>query len=154
MKEVSSSTWVFQIMILFILIFSCFLVLVLNYNKAYRIKNNMISIIEINDGITKNSLGLINNVLRGEGYKNTGVCPTDGIGWYGATDLDGGYEEAQSQTRYLFCFKKYKTLEDDVYYEIKVFYEFTLPFLGPISVFPITGRTDNFFGSSEQLGTQ
>ena len=51
MREVSGSTWVFQIMILFILIFACFLTLVLNYNKAYRVKNNMVSIIEVHEGI-------------------------------------------------------------------------------------------------------
>ena len=95
MREVSGSTWVFQIMILFILIFACFLTLVLNYNKAYRVKNNMISIIEINEGITENSLSLINNVLRGEGYSNTGPCPVEEGGWYAATDFEGNYEEAQ-----------------------------------------------------------
>ncbi|MFR5856374.1 MAG: hypothetical protein ACLUFU_01015 [Bacilli bacterium] len=151
MREVSGSTWVFQMMILFILIFACFLALILNYNKAYRVKNNMISIIETSEGITEKSLGLINNVLRGEGYNNTGYCPVNDGNWYGATDLTGNYEEAKDKTRYLFCFKRFKTSENDVYYEIKVFYEFTLPFLGPIGIFPISGRTDNFFGSREQL---
>ena len=151
MREVSGSTWVFQIMILFILIFACFLTLVLNYNKAYRVKNSMVSIIEIHEGITDESMSLLNNVLRGEGYNNTGACPQGDYGWYGVTNFEGDYEEAQDGKRYNFCFKRYKTVEDDEYYEIKVFYEFSLPFLGPISVFPITGRTDNFMGSNSQI---
>ena len=151
MREVSGSTWVVQIMILFILIFACFLSLVLNYNKAYRVKNNMVSIIEINEGITENSLALINNVLRGEGYTNTGLCPVEEGDWYAATDFEGNYEEAQEGTRYPFCFKRLTTNEGDIYYEIKVFYEFSLPFLGAIGVFPINGRTDNFMGSNSQL---
>lgn len=150
MREVSGSTWVFQIMILFILIFACFLALVLNYNKAYRVKNNMISIIETSEGITEKSLSLINNVLRGEGYNNTGTCPVNEGNWYGAIDLAGNYEPAVEKEKYLYCFKKYKN-PNDVYYEVQVFYEFTLPFLGAIGIFPINGRTDNFIGGNDQL---
>ena len=151
MRGVSGSTWVFQIMILFILIFACFLTLVLNYNKAYRVKNNMVSIIEVHEGISEESLALINNVLRGEGYSNTGQCPRGEDNWYGVINYEGDYEEAVEGTRYNFCFKRFRTNEDDEYYEIRVFYEFSLPFLGAITVFPITGRTDNFMGSNNQL---
>ena len=150
MREVSGSTWVFQIMILFILIFACFLILVLNYNKAYRVKNNLITTIEAYDGITEQSLDIINNVLYGEGYSNTGQCPRGEDGWYGTTDFEGHYEEAEEGTRYIFCFKRFRT-EESEYYEIRVFYEFTLPFLGGISIFPITGRTDNFMGNDNQI---
>ena len=46
MKAVSESTWTFQMIIFFMLIFACFLTLVLSYNKAYTIKNRMLSIVE------------------------------------------------------------------------------------------------------------
>lgn len=150
MREASGSTWVLQMMILFILIFACFLSLVLNYYKAYRVKNNMITIIETRAGITNDSLALINNVLRGEAYSNTGLCPVEEGNWYGA-DLDGNYEEAEEGKRYPFCFKEYETNAGLYYYEIRLFYEFSLPFLGSISVFPINGRTDTFTGSNVKL---
>ena len=51
MREVSGSTWVFQLMIIFILIFACFLCLVINYSKAYRVKNEVLSIIEKYEGM-------------------------------------------------------------------------------------------------------
>ena len=38
MKTVSESTWSFQLIIFFILIFACFLTLILSYSKAYTIK--------------------------------------------------------------------------------------------------------------------
>ena len=90
-------------------------------------------------------------MLRGEGYSNTGQCPRGEDNWYGVINYEGDYEEAVEGTRYNFCFKRFRTNEDDEYYEIRVFYEFSLPFLGPISVFPITGRTDNFMGSNNQI---
>ena len=52
MKAVSESTWTFQMIIFFMLIFACFLTLVLSYNKAYTIKNRMLSIVEKYEGIT------------------------------------------------------------------------------------------------------
>ena len=46
MREVTGSTWSFQIIIIFILIFACFLSMVLTYSKAYTIKNRMLTIVE------------------------------------------------------------------------------------------------------------
>ena len=60
MKAVSESTWTFQMIIFFMLIFACFLTLVLSYNKAYIIKNRMLSIVEKYEGITSESLKIIN----------------------------------------------------------------------------------------------
>ena len=59
MREVSGSTWVLQIMLIFILIFACFLTLVINYSKAYRVKNEMLSIIEKYEGVTPESVNKI-----------------------------------------------------------------------------------------------
>ena len=87
MREVTGSTWVFQLIIIFILIFACFLCLVINYSKAYRVKNEVLSIIQKYEGIYSNSAGIINNYLRGESYVTTGSCPD---GYYGIKlDNDG-----------------------------------------------------------------
>ena len=69
MKAVSESTWTFQMIIFFMLIFACFLTLVLSYNKAYTIKNRMLSIVEKYEGITSESLKIINGYVLEKGYK-------------------------------------------------------------------------------------
>ena len=113
MKTVSESTWTFQMIIFFILIFACFLTLVLSYNKAYTIKNRMLNIIEKYEGVTPTSAELINDYIYNKGYTNTGKCPEN---WMGAINLDGEFELSKSDNRYLYCFKKsYKN--NLVYYD-------------------------------------
>ncbi len=153
MREVSGTTWSFQMIILFILIFACFLTLVIAYSKAYTIKNEMLTIIEKYEGITEGndgSLVVINNYLKQNSYKTSGVCPTDTENWFGALDLNGGYEKAQDGKGYLYCFQEIKKKKDYAY-NIKVFYRFYLPVLGDIATFTIDGRTNNFRGNENRV---
>ena len=64
MKTVSESTWSFQLIIFFILIFACFLTLILSYSKAYTIKNRMLTIIEKYEGVTDESAKIINSFAK------------------------------------------------------------------------------------------
>ncbi len=146
MREVSGSTWVFQLMIIFILIFACFLTLVLNYSKAYRVKNEMLSIIEIYEGYTPESKEIINNYLYVQGYKTKGTCPEE---WYGALNLDGDFEVADGIQKYYYCVKENVTAKG-MYYDTLVFYRFYLPFLGDLMTFKVEGRTKNFVGSFDR----
>lgn len=145
MREVSGSTWVFQLMIIFILIFACFLCLVINYSKAYRVKNEMLSIIEKYEGISSTSESIINNYLQGEAYITTGSCP-DGE-WNGVLIENDGYELARSGQKYNYCFMESTSSNNRKYYEIIVFYKFNLPFIGDIMTFQVRGTTDSFQGS-------
>lgn len=147
MREVSGSTWVFQLMIVFILIFACFLCLVINYSKAYRVKNEMLSIIEKYEGMSKTSEDIINNYLLGESYLATGSCPE---GWYGVNITDGGYEEADGRTKFNYCFIDSYSPDRKIYYDIMVFYKFNLPFLGELMTFRVNGTTETFVGSTNR----
>ena len=53
MRESVGSTWLFGIVLAFTLIFSGFLVLALSYSKAYKLKNEVTSMIEKYEGLTK-----------------------------------------------------------------------------------------------------
>lgn len=147
MKAVSESTWTFQMIIFFILIFACFLTLVLNYNKAYTIKNRMLSIIEKYEGVTSTSADLINDYIYNKGYTNTGKCPEN---WMGAITLDGEYEISKSDSEYYYCFNRnYKN--NLQYYDIKVFFKFNLPVIGNIANHEIDGTTKTFIGAEDQI---
>lgn len=151
MREVSGTTWTFQIMILFILIFACFLTLVLSYSKAYTVKNEMLSIIEKYEGVTEGdegSLAIINNYLYQNSYKTKGQCPE---GWYGAKDYAGTIEVSQGNGGYLYCFKE-ESAGKKIYYNIRLFYRFNLPVIGEIATFKVNGRTDSFIGSDSRIG--
>ena len=147
MREVSGSTWVFQLMIIFILIFACFLCLVINYSKAYRVKNEMLSIIEEYEGMSSTSEAIINNYLTGESYLNRGTCPE---GWYGVNITEDRYYEADGKTNYSYCFIDEYTSDRKVYYNIMVFYKFNLLFLGELMTFRVEGTTESFIGSNNR----
>lgn len=149
MKEVSSTTWSFQLIIFFILIFACFLTLVLNYSKAYTIKNRMLTIIEKYEGVTTSSAKVINSYVTNNGYLTVGTCEEE---WYGAVDLNGTYEQANGNNKYYYCFKESVARNRQVYYDIIVFYKFNLPVVGDITTYRINGQTDTFKGSNDRIG--
>ena len=109
MRESVGSTWIFQLAIIFILIFSAYLAITINYSKTFKVKNEVISILEKYEGLTDSSSGstsagsiaIINNYLLGSGYKETGSCPED---YYGARSLNDGsfsnFEISNPGTKY------------------------------------------------------
>ena len=149
MKEVSSTTWSFQIIIFFILIFACFLTLVLTYSKAYTIKNRMLTMIEKYEGFTPDSIGVINGFVKQYSYRTKSTCRDS---WYGALDLEGNYEEAQGSGRYYYCFRENKAPDGKIYYDLEVFYKFNLPVIGQIATYRITGQTQSFIGANNRIG--
>ena len=52
MREAIGGTWLFGIVILFIALFSAFLAYSVSYTKAFNTKNEIINIIERNEGFT------------------------------------------------------------------------------------------------------
>ena len=59
MKEAIGSTWLMGMIITFIAIFSGFLAYSISYTKAFRVKNEVINIIEKNEGFTFSTHGRI-----------------------------------------------------------------------------------------------
>ena len=133
MREAISGTWLFQLVIVFILLFVGYLTLSLNYSKSFRVKNEVISIIEREEGMTSGvsteygAVGLIANYLKNSGYSTKGKCPTDEnteygtmsryteSSWFGVDSLDATNIEsntsnllkpADKNTEYYYCVKK------------------------------------------------
>ena len=121
MKNSISNVWILGIVILFLLIFSGFIIITINYNKVFKMKNTVISIIEKNDGVDNdkrsscnetssipNSGGrticvgagaveTINAYLYAMNYSATGDCLMDNETfsedeWYGVSDLSNPRE--------------------------------------------------------------
>ena len=142
MRESIGSTWVLQLIILFILLFVGFLTLSLNYSKSYKVKNEVLTIIEKYEGLSSDSVKIINNFLVQSGYKTMGKCGADG--WYGATDIftdTGVLDVATANDKYYYCIRKKFAKKDYYYYEIKTFLTFNLPIVGNFVAFTIEGST-------------
>ena len=53
MKESIGGTWLLGFVLVFIVIFSAYLAVSINYTKAFKVKNRIINIIEENEGYTQ-----------------------------------------------------------------------------------------------------
>ena len=150
MKEASSSVWSFQMILIFMLIFSGFLALILVYSKAYTIKNRFISIIEKYSGIDEDTIQILNNFAKNNGYVATSKCPTDeDKTWYGVIISDNVVESVNPDTNYNYCFASGYDNNNMVYYDIQMFYKFSLPILSGLGLYRINGKTSSFRPSRE-----
>jgi len=160
MRETIASTWIYQLVIIFILMFVAFLVLSLTYSKNYKTKNEIINIIEKYEGVNVKSVQIINNYLIYNNYKIKGRCPA-GSGWKGVTDLDSTkLEDVDSDTKYYYCInKKYSSkkanekkgsiVKSKMFYQIKIFFKFNLPVVGDIYTFTVDGTTNDIFDGTD-----
>lgn|SRR5574344_1129813 len=147
MRETIGSTWVFQLVIVFILLFASYLALTINYSKSFKVKNEVITIIENNEGMTEDGIKLVGSYLTGSSYNTMGHCP---IGWVGAKSLEGTVNSLEavgnSSTYYYYCINKitgYHTVyANRSYYKIRLFFKFDLPVIGQISTFNVDGQTN------------
>ena len=159
MRETIASTWVYQLVIVFILLFVGFLVLSITYTKNYKNKNEMISIIEKYEGVNDDSIKIINNYLAYNNYRAKGKCDAS-KNWLGSTDLKSNVlEKVKNDTKYYYCIRKEYSAnkgsgngqtsksgkKSKKYYQIKTFFKFNLPILGDFATFSIDGTTNDIF---------
>ena len=156
MRESIGSTWILQLVIVFMLIFVAFLALSINYTKAYKIKNELLSIIEKYEGLNSKdngSISIINNYLRYNSYGTMGTCDAES---FGATSLDSNsLVPTSDNTKYYYCIKKINTsnmtFPDRASYEIETFFKFNLPLLGDIFTFRVTGEKIDINGPDDDI---
>lgn len=146
MRQSIGATWILQLVIVFMLIFVGFLALTINYTKAFKVKNEVVSIIEKYEGVSSGdngSIALINNYLRYYNYQTMGTCEE---GFYGVSSLNStAIVPASGNTKYYYCVKKENsssgTYDDRANYEIVTFFQFNLPFVGDLFTFRVNGTT-------------
>ena len=125
MKDAIGGVLSLNLILIFLVIISCYLAFSVNYTKAFRVKNEIRSIIEKNEGLNCKALEQINTLMDKSNYE----LPDAFKGWCRSS----GYIVVDSSTDYLdkggFCYKaqlvnKYGTTDDKfngVYYTIVTF---------------------------------
>lgn len=137
MKESISNSYIFGIIIVFVGIIIVILVGSLSYSKAFKIKTQLISIIERYRGYDNNNTTLnkeIDEFLKTSGYKVSSVrsvskCPTvNGV-------------QAMNRTKnYDYCIYRFSTNKGD-YYRVTVFISFDVPVISSYLRIPMSGET-------------
>ena len=151
MREAVGTTSIFKIVLAFTFLFVGFLAIAINYNRAYKVKNQSISIIERYEGLTNNTIKILNNYLKNSGYEDKGKCPSsvDNKNVFGSSNLESSELRLVKENEeyyycvYYNCTAKTCTIGNNnrIKYNIRVFSKFSLPFFGSLATFKITGET-------------
>lgn len=144
MRDAIGGAMTLQIIVVFMIIINCYLAFSVNYTKAFRVKNEIRSIIEKNEGLTCSAVTQINDLMLKTNY---GVkhgdrnCPEG----YTAADLDNG----------LFCYKYNKvditgtsnsnSIYKGAYYTVLTFVDIDIPIFNRI--FPEIAVLNETFAS-------
>ncbi|MEG0977150.1 MAG: hypothetical protein RSF02_01185 [Bacilli bacterium] len=170
MKEAVGATSIFQIVILFILLFTAIMCLTINNANAFGVKDDITNIIELNKGNYLDGDNLndeIVNSIKENQYRVTGKCPSSGEtdkNVYKGYDKNGAVVGEGSKAS--ICIKEVPVTDeldtylsdilggnlghDDflrgVYYQVIVFYQMDLPVINQVFNFQTKGETKIIYG--------
>lgn len=153
MKEAIGGSWLFNIVIFFVILFTGYMCMSINHTKAFNVKDEIVKIIEreggfdsladANTGDDKIILDKIANSLKEYSYRSTNTCPSadGGHDWVGF-DREGNRNDTNSA----FCIREINTaagsdLPKTVYYQVVVFYQLDLPIFNQLFKFNVKGDT-------------
>ncbi len=148
MREAVGSYFLTTIFIVFVLLFAGYMCLSINMNKAYKVKNEIINIIQKNNGLDGNSLTQIQDFMKRVGYRTTGSCDNGEEGY--------GVEGSSTNNRAVFCIKEMETVYSSsshtevqfppsAYYQVKVFFAVDLPVVRHFFTFGLKGSTKKLY---------
>src|SRR5574344_841124 len=153
MKEAIGGLGLTQIVIFFLVLFLGYICISINTNKAYKVKNEVVSIIQKNNGFNATALDQIDDYMTSVGYRSTGNCDA-----LGTTGWEGYNSSGVSDNNHaVFCITtmdvKYSTGDANIapqfpetaYYQIKVFFSLDVPILNNAFKFQLTGTTRKLF---------
>ena len=165
MRESIGATWLYSLVVVFILLFVGFLILALSYSKSFKTKNELINIIERYEGLSTNTVETINKYLNYNGYATKGYCPTDKGKWLASDNLKSNtLVVPTTNQKYYYCIRreytsnptksgKTKTNTSKVYYDVMIFFKFNLPVINTISTFRVDGITADIFKTKDLFDT-
>ena len=157
MREAIGSTWLTGIVITFIVLFSGFLSYSISYTKAFRVKNEILNIIEKNEGFGTSSNDLNNissssleedNSTEAQAFR---FIKSIGYNYDKFENINNLCKEGEKQ-KGGYCLVKYCPNEenDRVYYKVTTYISLSLPIIDIGINIPITGETKSL--SNDTLG--
>ena len=148
MREAIGGTWLFGLVITFIVFFASFLAVSINYSKAFSVKNDIVDLISKYEGNNCNSRKKISQHLKNIGYLVTGTCDSDYTGY----NLNG--DKVNTGKAY-YCIKSDSTGEsttfDKSFYSVEIFFKIDLPMVGDLINFKIKGETEYIFFAKDEI---
>lgn len=167
MREAMGGTWLFGIVILFIALFTAFLAYSISYTRAFNTKNEIINILERNEGYTPSDSIDCETESKNAETSNKNISAEcqiyskmRNLGYnYGATsDIScekyGGASSITATPGY--CITKVCTNSDDptskVYYKVTTFIAIKIPVINVTARVPISGETKTLYHDQGKVG--
>ena len=146
MKDAFGAAYYIKVAIFFIAIFASMLAVALNYAKAFRIKNTIVSYIESNDGLDNSLKEKIDSYVADMKYYVTNVNP----GSQTTATYEAGYAfvDGECENRG-YCIYHYTTDNSygntheyrGDYYKVVTYIQIQFPFFDLDVKVPVTGET-------------
>jgi len=150
MREAIGGTWLFNIVIFFVILFTGYMCLSINHTKAFNVKDDIVKTIERDGGFSdlshadenNNTIVSIVRTLQDIGYRSASKCPDANGGqvWFGFR-RDGKRTNGDDAA---FCIREVDSGAQNpkrVYYQVVVFYQLDLPIFNQLFRFNIKGDT-------------
>ena len=140
MRESIGGAWILGIVMTFIVLFASFLAISINYSKAFKVKNNVVDLIEKHEGMNEDAAEAIWGYLQSQGYILKDNCKD--------SKALGFDKNNTTSDKALYCVKRNKvddTALDKTYYSVEVFFRLDLPIFGDIFTFSVTGETMSIY---------
>ena len=161
MREAIGGTWIIGIVMGFIVIFSGYLAVSVNYTKAFKVKNRIINIIEESEGFTestlsesqKRNINYLNSKYRLETEEKILVY-LDSIGYaytLGEGECTKAGRDAGTMYDNSYCIKKICAAQGGAYYKVTSFIKFEIPIIYANFTIPITGETKTLYNNIDNL---
>lgn len=143
MRESIGGTWLFGLVITFIVFFASFLAISVNYSKAFNVKNNVVDLLGKYEGNTCDAREKIGEYLSSVGYLVSGKCEAGYKGY-----LINGNPVASGEKAF-YCVKTNSVTStstlNKLYYGVEVFFRIDLPVFGDITTFRVKGETESIY---------
>lgn len=165
MKEAVGGTWLFGIVITFIVFFTTYISMSTNYAKTFKVKDEILLTIEHFKGVNNNSITRINNYLDEIGYFSKGDCD----GYEGDSQLarknfskwlgfDFNSTSVSNKDNANYCIRRSKFSSGDggaghprsAHYQIVVFFSLDWPIIGSLINVRIEGETSIIHMNSDE----
>lgn len=143
MRESIGATWIYMIAIALVLLFSGYLTLSINYSRAFKVKNEIVNIIERNKGINNESITEINTYLKKVGYRTTGDCPATSSG-YSTAGL-GITNDPMYCVESVLAHESTEESLEAYYFRVTVFFKLDIPIISSIFNFDVDGDSKTVY---------
>ena len=168
MRESIGATWIMIVVMLFITLFSAYLAFSINYSKAFKVKDGIISRIEKYNGLKEETFKDIDAYLREIGYTSKGRCDmfvSDQKVKFMGVNIDEPIDSlsiftdaSAAKAEYNYCIGRVFSYDPigqmtASYYNVVVFYSLSLPMINDMFNFYISGDTSNiYYPTDKYLG--